>query len=207
MDVSVVFGEAELFERAAHLFTAGEPVACAAHDLYAWAVARQVSRPTPVDFPVRKLYRPAVLLDPVQARHVRELARMGAQVRITPSEISETLIFGERAAILAGDRSSGERSYSVVTRPDVVRGVTSLFDAAWRSATDLAVFEARFAEVRPLAPRILDMLASGCKDETAAKTLGLGLRTYRRRVAELMAVLGAESRFQAGVRARDFGLV
>lgn len=31
-------------------------------------------------------------------------------------------------------------------------------------------------------------------------------RTYRRRVAELMALLGAESRFQAGVRAKTLGL-
>jgi hypothetical protein len=33
------------------------------------------------------------------------------------------------------------------------------------------------------------------------------VRTYRRRVAELMSALGAESRFQAGVRARELGLV
>jgi DNA-binding NarL/FixJ family response regulator len=54
---------------------------------------------------------------------------------------------------------------------------------------------------------VLEVLASGCKDETAARTLGLGVRTYRRRVAELMTALGAESRFQAGVRARDLGLI
>ena len=33
------------------------------------------------------------------------------------------------------------------------------------------------------------------------------VRTYRRRVAELMTALGAESRFQAGVRARELGLI
>jgi len=32
------------------------------------------------------------------------------------------------------------------------------------------------------------------------------LRTYRRRVAELMAALEAGSRFQAGVRAGELGL-
>jgi DNA-binding NarL/FixJ family response regulator len=43
-------------------------------------------------------------------------------------------------------------------------------------------------------------------DETAARRLGTSLRTYRRRVAELMAALEAGSRFQAGVRAGELGL-
>jgi DNA-binding NarL/FixJ family response regulator len=101
----------------------------------------------------------------------------------------------------------GRRGYGVVTEPTVVQNVASLFDAAWRSGTDLAVYDAQHAELRALAPRVLELLASGCKDETAARALGLGVRTYRRRVAELMAVLGADSRFQAGARARDLGLI
>ena len=46
-----------------------------------------------------------------------------------------------------------------------------------------------------------------CPDcEAAARRLGTSLRTYRRRVAELMAALEAGSRFQAGVRAGELGL-
>lgn len=40
-------------------------------------------------------------------------------------------------------------------------------------------------------------------DEAASRRLGVSLRTYRRRVAALMAALGARSRFQAGLRARE----
>lgn len=209
-DVAAVRGEAELFARTAHIFEVADEVACAAHDMHTWAVAhqRKVARPEPADGrTIRKLYRPGVLLDPGQVQHLRELKRLGAQIRITPEEINETIILDRRLAILAGDLSAGERSYGVVTRPEVVQSVTSLFNAAWRAATELEVFEMRFAEVRVLAPRILEVLASGCKDETAARTLGLGLRTYRRRVAELMSALGATSRFQAGARARELGLV
>ena len=42
--------------------------------------------------------------------------------------------------------------------------------------------------------------------QAAARRLGTSLRTYRRRVAELMAALEAGSRFQAGVRAGELGL-
>lgn len=208
-DVAVVRGEAELFARTAHLFAAADEVACAAHDMHTWAASRQqgVKREDVDGRTVRKLYRPGVLLDAGQVQHLRQLKQQGAKIRITPEEINETIILGRRAAILAGDLVGTSRSYSVITRPEVVQSVTSLFNAAWRAATDIEVFEAQFAEVRALAPQILEVLASGCKDETAARTLGLGLRTYRRRVAELMSALGAASRFQAGARARELGLI
>ena len=208
-DVVVVRGEAELFARTAHLFAVAEDVVCAANDLNTWAASRQ-HRSQQRDLAgrsVRKLYRPGVLLEPGPAEHLRELERLGAKVRITPDEINETIVLDQRLVILAGDTAQGERSYSVIARLEIVQSVMSLFNAAWRAATDVAVFDAAFAEVRALAPQILDVLGSGCKDETAARTLGLGLRTYRRRVAELMSALGATSRFQAGARARELGLV
>ncbi|HKS48387.1 MAG TPA: DNA-binding response regulator [Amycolatopsis sp.] len=208
-DVAVVHGEEELFARTAHLFAGAEEVICAANTLNTWAVSRQRRVPSgeATGRRVRKLYRPGVLLEPGPAAHLRELERLGAEIRITPDEINETIILDRRTAILAGDLSYGERSFSVVTRPEVVQSVLSLFNAAWRGGTPVSAFDAEFAEVRALLPRILDALASGCKDETAARTLGLGLRTYRRRVAELMSALGATSRFQAGARARELGLI
>ncbi|OIJ87887.1 hypothetical protein BIV24_23915 [Streptomyces colonosanans] len=53
---------------------------------------------------------------------------------------------------------------------------------------------------------VLRALGSGATDETAARELGMSLRTCRRRVAEPLDVLGASSRFQAGVRAGELGL-
>jgi len=204
-DVVVVRGEEELFARTAHLFASADEVACAANDLHTWAVTQRGHDDVSSHHGkrIRKLYRPTVLLDPVQAEHIWERHRLGVEIRITRDEVNETIIVGDRLAILAGT----DHSYTVVTRPEVLRSVTTLFDAAWRAATDVKIFDANFAEIRALAPQILDVLVSGCKDETAARTLGLGLRTYRRRVAELMNALGATSRFQAGARARDLGLV
>lgn len=209
MSVTIVRGEEELFARTAHLFATAEEIACAARDLNTWAATRsapdaRVQETTPR---VRKLYQPGVLLNPVMARHVRDAVEQGAQVRITQDAVNETILIDRRFAILAGDLADGRRSYGVVTETAVVQNVASLFEAAWRSATDLAVYDARYAELTTLAPRVLELLTSGCKDETAARTLGLGVRTYRRRVAELMTALGAESRFQAGARARDLGLI
>ncbi|MFI5528225.1 hypothetical protein ACIA8O_06645 [Kitasatospora sp. NPDC051853] len=50
----------------------------------------------------------------------------------------------------------------------------------------------------PQLDEVLHELTLGTKDETAARKLGVPLRTYRRRVAGLMRELDAQSRFQAG---------
>lgn len=213
--VTIVRGEEELFSRTGHLLMAATDVACAANDLWTWAwnhgsdgTSATAEMPHRADRRIRKLYRSDALLDPVSARELAKRRDLfGAQIRVIMEEINETIILDGRLVILAGDRSAGPRSYSVITQPDTVQGVTSLFESAWRSATDLAVYDAHIAEIRRLAPQVLDLLSQGVKDEPAARTLGLGVRTYRRRVAELMAALGTESRFQAGVRARELGLV
>lgn len=211
--VSVVRGEEELFRRTGHLFAAATDIACAANDLATWVSERRsdelaATPPRHSDIRIRKIYRAGLLLDTVSAQELaRRRDRFGAQIRITAEEINETIIIDGRVVVLAGDLSTGRRSYSVITQRETVQGVTSLFEAAWRSATELAVYDAQIDEIRRLAPRVLDLLGQGVKDETAARRLGLGVRTYRRRVAELMTALGAESRFQAGVRARELGLV
>ena len=45
-------------------------------------------------------------------------------------------------------------------------------------------------ELQAMTPELRRQLAAGAKDEQIARTLGLSLRTVRRRVAELMIDLG-----------------
>lgn len=207
--VRVLRGEAEVFARTRHLFATAGELWCAARDLNTWVLGQDLADRLSGARPrLRKLYQPSALMSPPMARHLRTVAAgPDAQVRITADSINETIIFDRQFAILAGDSSAGRRSYSIVSEPALVQNVTSLFEAAWRSATDLAVYDAPYAKLREMAPRVLELLSSGCKDETAARALGLGVRTYRRRVAELMSALDADSRFQAGMRARDLGLI
>ncbi len=208
--VTVVRGEAELYERTAHLFAATEQeLLCAANALRTWTGTHPrtgIARHRP-GLRVRKLFRLSTMLDPRWGPHARIMAEHGADVRVSAHDVNETIVLDGRVVILAGDESHGARSYSVITQPEVVHGITSLFEAAWRSGTELAVHEADMDELRAFAPRVLDALNKGWTDATAARALGMSLRTYRRRVAELMTALGASSRFQAGARARELGLV
>jgi DNA-binding NarL/FixJ family response regulator len=200
--VVVLRGHRELYERTWHLFAQAREITCAAKDVRTWASHNQAPPPPGKGLKVRKLYRPGVLLDPTGAQHARHISSAGAQVRITTDELNETIIVDRRVAILAGDGT-----FSVIWIPAVVQGIHALFEAAWRSSTDLADYEREYGELCELAPKILELLGSGAKDVTAARSMGLSLRTYRRRVADLMTTLGASSRFQAGAQARDLGLI
>jgi DNA-binding NarL/FixJ family response regulator len=207
-------GEAELFARAGHLFAAREEFVCAAMDMATWsstsgrhAKAEQVAATIANGVQMRKLYNPAAVADPADAAHLRDIASVGVRVRICPTTLAhETIIIDRKVAILAGPPVAGVREYSVVMSPEVVAGVRSLFQASWAGATELAEYLPSTPVVDEQGMAILRLLSAGQKDEAAARSMGVSVRTYRRRVAELMALLGAESRFQAGERARALGL-
>lgn len=211
-----VRGDAELIARAGHLFDAvREEFVCAARDLATWshpearsAIARRVVASGTDGFAVRKLWSPLALADEAQRAHLRRLDAAGARVRISSAPLPhETVIMDRRVAILAGQPSPFGREFTVTTSPVLVGGIYSLFAAAWEAATDLGAYlRGELPELAPEAREILRALGAGLTDEAAARRLGTSLRTYRRRVAELMAALEADSRFQAGVRAGELGL-
>ncbi|MBE1537459.1 helix-turn-helix transcriptional regulator [Actinomadura algeriensis] len=208
-------GEAELLERAGHLFAAREEFACAARDLDTWALPgfrerlvaeRRALRHAPA---VRKLFNPEALATEASERHLLDVSRAGVDVRICTAPLPyETIVVDRRIAILAGPRRAGDREFTVVRSPGVVRGVVTLLQAAWDRSADLADHRRdRAPALTDESRRILRMLADGRKDEAAARRLGMSLRTYRRRVAEILVLLDAESRFQAGLRAHELGLL
>ncbi|MEU5845687.1 DNA-binding response regulator [Saccharopolyspora shandongensis] len=209
--VITVRGEEELIRRAAHLITcAKREFLCAATDLGTWSHPRirPARTPTP-DLRVRKLYTPAALADPRQRQHLLAIADAGVQVRICVAALPhETIIVDRRAMILAGATSAGEREFTVTTTPALIDGVHALFDATWHAATTLTDFLRQdLPQIDQTGASILEALATGLTDEAAARRIGISLRTYRRRVAELMTLLQARSRFQAGARAGELGLI
>lgn len=54
---------------------------------------------------------------------------------------------------------------------------------------------------KELDQTIIQLLGTGLKDEAIARRVGMSLRTTRRHIADIMKLLGAESRFQAGILA------
>ncbi|UZI33757.1 LuxR C-terminal-related transcriptional regulator [Streptomyces sp. VB1] len=215
-EVFSVRGDAELIARAGHLFeSARTEFLCAARDLQTWsqpgaraAVRNRMRAAYPADFTPRKLLSPVALADEEARAHLRLVRSKGALVRISPSPLPhETILIDRRVMILAGQETPTGREYTVTTSQILVDGVHSLFRAIWDAAVDLETYlRSDVPHLDAEGRTVLKALASGLTDESAAKRLGVSLRTYRRRVAELMAKLEADSRFQAGLRAGELRL-
>jgi DNA-binding NarL/FixJ family response regulator len=209
--ISTVQGDLELLARAGHLFTGvQEDFWCAARDLDTWSMpeVRQSVKTRLRSIRTRKLLSPVALTTQDSREHLRLVMAHGAQVRITATPLpQETIIMDRRVMILAGPDSPRGRDYSITSSPTLVGGVVALFEAAWEAATDLDVFfRGELPHLDADGRAVLRSLGDGLTDAAAARKLGLSLRTYRRRVAELLAVLDADSRFQAGLRAGELGL-
>ncbi|MFD0346558.1 hypothetical protein ACFQ0M_11600 [Kitasatospora aburaviensis] len=104
---------------------------------------------------------------------------------------------GTTALVVTG--TAVARRASVIRVPEVIHTLHILFDNVWRTAVpanERIVFGDRARAA--FARQILGALRAGVTDEVAARDLTVSVRTYRRYVAEIMALLGANSRFQAG---------
>ncbi|MFV8132324.1 DNA-binding response regulator [Streptomyces syringium] len=149
------------------------------------------------------------------ANAVPELLALADQVRDVPMEIRvaegemrELLVVDGAVALVHSKAASPDGHAAVVKDPAAVRALELLFAGAWSGARPLSVHLGLGTRLRTdMARRILEKLRAGYTDEEAAGEVGVSLRTYRRHVAEIMRELDATSRFQAGVRAVELGLL
>ena len=147
-------------------------------------------------YPVRALTEaPAVL----QAR-----ADVGEEVRVLPEVFTRLLVIGTTHAILPEPLGQITTPRTMVRQRGLVEALGILFEELWQRASPVAEYE-RGAKHDEPRRQLLQQLAAGAQDEQIARRLGMSLRTVRRRVAEVMAELGADSRFQAGVEATRRG--
>lgn len=129
-----------------------------------------------------------------------------ADVRISTIKLHGMFIFDRKCVLMWTNQRN--KDCLLVRSPTIVEAVLRLTDTAWETACDLQTFlRCRTTELDEKTPQILKLLSSGCKDEIAARELGISVRTYRRYVADLMTKLDAGSRFQAGVKAASLGLI
>jgi DNA-binding Lrp family transcriptional regulator len=145
---------------------------------------------------------PARVLE-VAPEVVRARADVGEKVRVLATVPARMAIFGSFAAVIHEDWHAVEGRLMVIRQPSLVEMATMLFEHLWDRALNVPGFEVANLSAELLGSRrlLLDQLARGAKDEQIARSLGLSLRTVRRRVAAIMDELGADSRFQAGVEA------
>lgn len=135
---------------------------------------------------------------------VRARAEAGEQIRVLPEVPTRMFVIGTTHAVLPEPLGFVDEPRTLVRQQGIVEALALLFEMMWDRATAVPALEG--TPPRPDLRRfLLQQLAAGARDDQIARHLGLSLRTVRRRVADLMSELGADSRFQAGVEAARRG--
>ncbi|GAB3406538.1 helix-turn-helix transcriptional regulator [Flindersiella endophytica] len=156
----------------------------------------------------RLLVPDAARTHPVLSRRLHQLNRNGAQVRTASSVPLCALIVDTATAALPADRG-GHGTVSILKVAAAVSALSELFERIWHAATPLRQPTGP-GDVSGLTVRereVLALLGDGGTDASAAAQIGVSVRTVRRMVSEMMARLGAQSRFQAGLKAAERGWV
>ena len=133
---------------------------------------------------------------------IRRCAEAGEHVRILAEVPCRLAIMGSSAALITERFGQPDDRRLVIRQHALIGSLTLLFENLWEKAMAVPGMDGQRYDVGASDQRLLlGQLAGGAKDEQIARALGLSVRTVRRRVAELLVELGAESRFQAGVEA------
>ncbi|WP_262699314.1 MULTISPECIES: helix-turn-helix transcriptional regulator [Streptomyces] len=156
---------------------------------------------------MRTLYHHTARFNSPSQAYVATVSALGGEYR-TAHQLAGRLIIFDRELAFMSNRN--DRLGAVVIRePSVVHFLYELFEQVWSQAQPFsdAATDGLEAVAKDLDRTILRLLATGLKDETIARRLGMSLRTTRKHIADMMQALGAESRFQAGVAVAARGLL
>lgn len=145
--------------------------------------------------------------------HVTEyaalLGRHGASVGYLPKPGRPFVLVDDVTALIPLEIDAAEPTVIMTGDTHLCRSLLELgrrVDASAWCETDARAARSS-PQLTPGQRRVLELLYAGMTDLAAAKKLGITDRTVRRHVAEVCRLLGARSRFEAGARAVERGLI
>lgn len=139
--------------------------------------------------------------------------RLGEQARVVVNAPTKLILSDDSLALIPLRATPTVMESAVVVRPSaLLQALSALFANLWLASVPLALATGPVPTAETGVPsehdkRLLALLTTGMPDRSIAKQLGLSYRTFQRRLRELMATLGADTRFQAGLRAAARGWV
>ncbi|MFJ6216953.1 LuxR C-terminal-related transcriptional regulator [Streptomyces sp. NPDC092296] len=151
---------------------------------------------------MRTVIRADALQDGPTADYLGELAAKGVLIRAADGPLERMLIFDRRTALVPIDPQDSARGALVVHQAGMLASLLALFERFWSGAASLD--QERLSDIEQ---QVLRIMARVDKDEAGARELNISVRTYRGHVAELMRRLGATSRVQGALAARDRGWI
>ncbi|MGW2542175.1 helix-turn-helix domain-containing protein [Kitasatospora sp. NPDC001574] len=153
----------------------------------------------------RTVYDRLSLEEPGQYERLRVLAEHGERARVVDG-VPLKMLITDRSSGLVPFVLAGQRQSVVLDRSPLLDGLVALFEALWERGTPLWSTRAA-GGLDASDEQMLGFAAAGYTDESIARRTGLSKRTVERRMRHLMDVLGARTRFQAGIQAGRRGFL
>jgi DNA-binding CsgD family transcriptional regulator len=157
---------------------------------------------------IRNVYQESVRNDPATLAHATWMADLGGHSRTVPTLPMRMIIVDREIALVPINPIVPAEGALEVRSPGLVAGFIALFYQVWESGTPFG--EQPTLDDHGLTSQeraLIRMLAAGYTDESAARKLGISVRSVQRMTAVLTERLDAASRFQAGVEATRHGWV
>ncbi|MFC7617405.1 LuxR C-terminal-related transcriptional regulator [Actinokineospora soli] len=154
---------------------------------------------------LRPVWSSAVLAEPAAAEHAAWLAARWAAPRVVDAVPMRATVVDGVVAVVHDERGKA----GVIRAGRALGEIGRIADRLWERGVAVtpppAKSEPGAADSRN--ELVLRLLADGLTDDAIARRVGVSVRTVRNDVAGTMARLKARSRFQAGVRAVQLGLI
>jgi DNA-binding NarL/FixJ family response regulator len=153
----------------------------------------------------RVVYDRRVLDDVARVDYVFRAVALGEQARVLSDSPMKVLISDDSRALLPLDPAGTSRNVSLIVYPsDLLDALIRVFETLWRLAVPLTG-AAPTDQIDDRDQAIVTLMAAGLTDDAIARRLRLSRRSVVRRTGALLELLGATTRFQAGVQAARRG--
>jgi DNA-binding CsgD family transcriptional regulator len=132
-------------------------------------------------------------LDPAEQHHPAYEFREALRVPL------KLFVVDRSVALVPADPDDIERGYVEIGHPGVVTALVELFERHWADATDPGVGAVTPIVLSAREQTLVDLLALGHTDVTAASHLRISARSVTNTLRRLMDRLGVDNRFQLGL--------
>ncbi|MDI3403258.1 helix-turn-helix transcriptional regulator [Streptomyces cavernicola] len=154
---------------------------------------------------VRALYpRQFAALDGADA-HFERAADLGVLCRLMSVRQVFTAVIDRECVVLARGAEPGRRGEQVFREPGDVAVLAEMYEHSWASSAPVGATMTETLTCEQLTA--LQLMSIGMKDDRIARQMDISPRTLSRLVAKAMTELGVRSRFEAGMRAKELGLL
>ncbi|MGW1786384.1 response regulator transcription factor [Streptomyces sp. NPDC002143] len=146
---------------------------------------------------------------PETRARLTRLTAEGTQIRVSSGSLPNLALLAREVALVETAAGQDGRPQIVVVRREATDALYQFQQTLWEHAAELMQPRrgARPVRLDEAQTQVLRMLGSGMKDDTAARQMNVSVRTYRRHVAAILKTLGVNTRFEAGLKAAELGLL